>query len=180
MSKELTEIQPLLDFKSTSNEDFEDYDFISAIGGPESVDLFGINDAARLKKKCHNFCYEFNQKYFMVNDFNEFDLSDLHLSFPSVRKIFDSVGIEKTRQPLLNSFFESLKSINLLFSHNNNSDSQKLKLEDGPSKVAGSSIMAAIICQEIIKSFSKKDAPLFNVMILDPSNLKNLVSKVGC
>ena len=50
---------------------------------------------------------------------------------------------------------------------------------DTASEVAGSSILGALISQEVIKSFSRKESPIDNLLIFDSKNLKNLITKVG-
>lgn len=42
-----------------------------------------------------------------------------------------------------------------------------------PYRIAGAAIMGALVCQEIIKFYSHKDAPVTNFVALDASNLKN-------
>lgn len=46
-------------------------------------------------------------------------------------------------------------------------------------RISGSAIIGALVSQEIIKSFSKTDFPINNLLILDSKNLKNFVTKVG-
>lgn len=50
---------------------------------------------------------------------------------------------------------------------------------NGPSEVAGSAIIGALVSQEVIKSFSKTDLPVFNLLIFDSQTLKNIIIKVG-
>lgn len=50
---------------------------------------------------------------------------------------------------------------------------------DGPSEVAGSAILGALVSQEVIKSFSKTCYPVNNLLIFDSKNLKNIVTRVG-
>lgn len=50
---------------------------------------------------------------------------------------------------------------------------------DKASEVAGSAILGALVSQEVIKSFSRKDSPIENLLILDSQNLKNCIAKVG-
>lgn len=50
---------------------------------------------------------------------------------------------------------------------------------DKALEVIGSAIIGALVSQEVIKSFSKTDIPINNLMIFDSRNLKNLITKVG-
>ena len=47
------------------------------------------------------------------------------------------------------------------------------------TEVAGSAILGALVSQEVIKSFSRKDNPINNLFILDLQNLKNSITRVG-
>lgn len=45
--------------------------------------------------------------------------------------------------------------------------------------MAGAAIIGALVSQEVIKSFSKTDFPINNMLIFDSQNLKNVVTTVG-
>ncbi len=49
---------------------------------------------------------------------------------------------------------------------------------DPSLEVSGSAIIGALVSQEVIKSLSKTDFPIHNLMIFDSKSLKNIVIKI--
>ena len=121
----------------------------------------------------------------MFNDFGEFTVNlaaePKTIIFPSFESVLNLPQVPQ-KNYLLDLFHKIIQSkpnnydvINDIYSWIED-HAVNVKLD---SEVAGSAIMGALVSQEVIKSFSKSNHPVNNLLIFDSKNLKNIVTRIG-